>query len=278
MRRTLWTMIPILRSPSLGHRLLKVNLKRRRRRNLSEIKGTLSRREMGMLGKGALSRGEILMLGKGALSRGEILMLGKGALSRGEILMLGKGALSRGEILMLGKGALSRGEMGLLGKEELSRGEFVLRGRNVVVSKQSFHVCRYYLELLRTLTNLLYFRSGSEYSNSDEEVVSKKWKTRSRRRGRRNAGGGFQCSKLGSLVHCFTIYKPVEHIFMSFFPDRLFTESESEASDTEASSKVSDAWWADQLTPEDQHRLGTSGKLVLMAEILKMCDDIGDKL
>ena len=66
---------------------------------------------------------------------------------------------------------------------------------------------------------------------------------------------------------------------MSIEKIHLFVLETSGSEEDEVSyNKVSAAWWADELTPEDQFKLGTSGKLVLMAEILKMCEDIGDKL
>ena len=67
-------------------------------------------------------------------------------------------------------------------------------------------------------------------------------------------------------------------MWVVLYTDLIFTESDTSDREKDSSNKVSDAWWADQLTPEDQYRLGTSGKLVLTAEILNMCEDIGDKL
>ena len=48
-----------------------------------------------------------------------------------------------------------------------------------------------------------------------------------------------------------------------------------ELEDTRVSS---DAWWTDFVSSDDQYKLELSGKLVLLAEILKMSESIGDKV
>ena len=42
--------------------------------------------------------------------------------------------------------------------------------------------------------------------------------------------------------------------------------------------EVSKEWWAEYVKEEDQYRMELSGKLTLLFEILKMCEDIGDKV
>lgn len=41
---------------------------------------------------------------------------------------------------------------------------------------------------------------------------------------------------------------------------------------------VTSEWWAEYVKEEDESKLELSGKLVLLFEILKMCEDIGDKV
>lgn len=41
---------------------------------------------------------------------------------------------------------------------------------------------------------------------------------------------------------------------------------------------VTSEWWAEFVKEEDEQKLELSGKLVLLFEILKMCEDIGDKV
>ena len=42
--------------------------------------------------------------------------------------------------------------------------------------------------------------------------------------------------------------------------------------------EISNEWWAEYVKEEDQFKMELSGKLVLLFEILKMCEDIGDKV
>jgi len=42
--------------------------------------------------------------------------------------------------------------------------------------------------------------------------------------------------------------------------------------------KVSAEWWAEYVTPEDQFKTELSGKLLMLADILKMSESIGDKV
>jgi len=42
--------------------------------------------------------------------------------------------------------------------------------------------------------------------------------------------------------------------------------------------KVSSEWWAEYVTSEDQFKTELSGKLLILADILKMCESIGDKV
>lgn len=41
---------------------------------------------------------------------------------------------------------------------------------------------------------------------------------------------------------------------------------------------VSNEWWAQYLTEDDQTKMEHSGKLVLLFDILRMCEEIGDKV
>lgn len=41
---------------------------------------------------------------------------------------------------------------------------------------------------------------------------------------------------------------------------------------------VSSEWWAQYLKEEDAHKMEHSGKLVLLFDILRMCEEIGDKV
>ena len=43
-------------------------------------------------------------------------------------------------------------------------------------------------------------------------------------------------------------------------------------------NKVSTEWWGDSLSEEDRYKVELGGKIVLLAEILKMCESIGDKV
>ena len=55
-------------------------------------------------------------------------------------------------------------------------------------------------------------------------------------------------------------------------------EDVTEITIDDSSDKVSSEWWADHVNPEDEYKLEISGKLVLLAEILKMAESIGDKV
>lgn len=41
---------------------------------------------------------------------------------------------------------------------------------------------------------------------------------------------------------------------------------------------VSDQWWADYVREEDKYNHELGGKLVVLAEVLKMSESIGDKV
>ena len=43
-------------------------------------------------------------------------------------------------------------------------------------------------------------------------------------------------------------------------------------------TKVSKEWWAEFLKTEDQYNLEMSGKLLILSEILRMAETIGDKV
>lgn len=40
----------------------------------------------------------------------------------------------------------------------------------------------------------------------------------------------------------------------------------------------STGWWADYVKEEDQFKMELGGKLMLLFEILRMCEEIGDKV
>ena len=42
--------------------------------------------------------------------------------------------------------------------------------------------------------------------------------------------------------------------------------------------ELTSEWWAEFVKEEDQYKVELSGKLTLLFEILKMCEDIGDKV
>jgi len=42
--------------------------------------------------------------------------------------------------------------------------------------------------------------------------------------------------------------------------------------------KVSSEWWAEYVKSEDQYKTELSGKLLILADILKMSESIGDKV
>ena len=41
---------------------------------------------------------------------------------------------------------------------------------------------------------------------------------------------------------------------------------------------VSNEWWAEYVKEEDQNKMELGGKLVLLFDILKLCEEIGDKV
>ena len=46
----------------------------------------------------------------------------------------------------------------------------------------------------------------------------------------------------------------------------------------EGPKEVTSEWWAEYVKEEDEAKLELSGKLMLLFQILKMCEDIGDKV
>ena len=42
--------------------------------------------------------------------------------------------------------------------------------------------------------------------------------------------------------------------------------------------ELTSEWWAEFVKEDDEYKLELSGKLKLLFEILKMCEDIGDKV
>ena len=53
------------------------------------------------------------------------------------------------------------------------------------------------------------------------------------------------------------------------------TESEKKSGEDDP---VSSEWWAEHLSEGDKYNLEVSGKMVLLYEILKMSENIGDKV
>ena len=56
------------------------------------------------------------------------------------------------------------------------------------------------------------------------------------------------------------------------FPDELLMEVDS------GPQAVSNEWWAEYVKEEDQNKMELGGKLVLLFDILRMCEEIGDKV
>ena len=54
-------------------------------------------------------------------------------------------------------------------------------------------------------------------------------------------------------------------------------ESEEKVIETE-SDRVSSEWWGEFVNTEDQFKIELSGKLMMLAEILRMSESIGDKV
>ena len=58
-----------------------------------------------------------------------------------------------------------------------------------------------------------------------------------------------------------------------------FNEGDFEAESLDGIKKpFSDGWWAEFVKEEDQYKLELSGKITLLFEILRMCEEIGDKV
>ena len=59
----------------------------------------------------------------------------------------------------------------------------------------------------------------------------------------------------------------------------LFTEEpENGTGIAQGDNQVTKDWWAEFVTEDDKYKIELSGKLVLLAEILKMAEAIGDKV
>lgn len=65
---------------------------------------------------------------------------------------------------------------------------------------------------------------------------------------------------------------------MVFFLNSGVNEEEQVGDKEEEGYRVSSEWWADYVKPSDQFNLEISGKLMLLSEILKMSESIGDKV
>ena len=46
----------------------------------------------------------------------------------------------------------------------------------------------------------------------------------------------------------------------------------------DTNTKISEQWWANYVSEEDQYKVELGGKILLLSEILKMCESIGDKV
>ena len=46
----------------------------------------------------------------------------------------------------------------------------------------------------------------------------------------------------------------------------------------ELDKKVSSEWWAEYVEEQAKRDLTLSGKIMMLAQVLKMCDSIGDKV
>ena len=58
----------------------------------------------------------------------------------------------------------------------------------------------------------------------------------------------------------------------SYFSDDLPIEVD------QGPQAVSREWWAEHVKEDDQNRMELGGKLVLLFDILRMCEEIGDKV
>lgn len=56
------------------------------------------------------------------------------------------------------------------------------------------------------------------------------------------------------------------------------TGAKEEEEEEEKDKKVSSEWWAEYVTEDDKFNMNLGGKIMLLAEVLKMCDSIGDKV
>lgn len=52
----------------------------------------------------------------------------------------------------------------------------------------------------------------------------------------------------------------------------------SESLETNVSNSVSSEWWAEHVTEDDKYNIDISGKITLLAEVLRMSEAIGDKV
>jgi len=67
---------------------------------------------------------------------------------------------------------------------------------------------------------------------------------------------------------------------------QLFTLTDNDVASADADTtvvsdepeKVSSEWWAEYVNSEDQYKTELSGKLLILADILEMCETVGDKV
>ena len=83
---------------------------------------------------------------------------------------------------------------------------------------------------------------------------------------------------IGSNINVFHWNVLRVHKADTFF---MLTDNDAATADTvvpEEPEKVSSEWWAEFVKSEDQFKTELSGKLLILADILKMCESIGDKV
>ena len=73
----------------------------------------------------------------------------------------------------------------------------------------------------------------------------------------------------------YTIWRFL-HVVEYYYILAAFSEEPEE--EEEKDKKVSNEWWAEYISEESKRDLTLSGKLMLLAQVLKMCDSIGDKV
>ena len=89
------------------------------------------------------------------------------------------------------------------------------------------------------------------------------------------------CRAIVQVVRCVSVYGKVVVIVILLWSIvvRVIAGTTGETGTAqETPDKLSSEWWADYVTFEDEYKLEISGKLQLLAEVLKMSESIGDKV